>query len=262
MLSNKSVLSVTSTSTPWRQNISISTLIINCTYYRNSHYKIAGVFVIFHCDFCSRLFCVIDDFMVFVFRQVFPAREILSLSDYGHLDLPATSRNKSDGNILFFRTKNTFLLWPPRLSDYHWAVSLSDQQQLKFCFLVWNLLEFSFLFCKFDISSNLSFIEEKFIKVCLKDRIENCFPLQIITELPSEKNCSWLYRLNLTDFLLCPIFYISLKVRLLKVLVAPSRNVDDREKPLKFFSSYYIYSDFDTIYDYIELWLGYTNAKK
>ena len=67
------------------------------------------------------------------------------------------------------------MLWPPGLSDYHWAVSLSDQKQLKFCFLVWNLLEFSFLFCKFDISSNLSFIEEKFIKVCLKDRIENCF---------------------------------------------------------------------------------------
>ena len=97
------------------------------------------------------------------------------------------------------RTQGTFqyfykllMLWPPGLSDYHWAASLSEREQLKFCFLVWNLWEFSFLFCKFDISSNLSFIEEKFIKVCLKDRIENCFSLQIITELPRERKKQFL----------------------------------------------------------------------
>ena len=92
----------------------------------------------------------------------------------------------------FYYFYKLLMLWPPGLSDYHWALSLSHWKQLKFCFLVWNLLEFSFLFCKFDISSNLSFIEEKFIKVCLKDRIENCFSLQIITELPRERKKQFL----------------------------------------------------------------------
>ena len=92
---------------------------VNINTLTSQHFNIINYCIFINLSFPSKLqdnqsfhnfsmwllfltFCVIDDLKVFVFRQVFTLREkcyLYLITEYG--PLPATSRNKNDGNIFF-----------------------------------------------------------------------------------------------------------------------------------------------------------------